>query len=176
MNFRFFKKYQIYQAIEKNLKKREILPFTGEFKTVGILLNLDQYDGKENLARLTESLGILSKDLKIICYTEKQSRLPVFEQNFFTPKDFSWNGTFNNPAIEEFLQREYDIFIGYFDSRNYYIDYVASQVRAALNIGFTDSDQRMFDFLFKMNLTDFSLFEKEFVKYIQIFRKNTLAI
>lgn len=176
MNFKFLQEYHLKKGIEKHLKSRDGTRVDANFKTVGVLLNLEQYPNKERFVALAEHLEILSKDLKIIYYNEENSKIPVFEQNIFSPKNFSWKGDFMNPAIEEFLQRDYDIFVGYFNTKNLYVNYIASRVKAGLRIGFSKADNRIFDFLFKMDIRDYELFEKEFIKYINIFKKTNIAI
>lgn len=172
MKIKFIKNYYLKKAIFQQIKEREMHHRTMEYKTVAVLVNVEEFEKKDAFFSLVESLGILNKDLKIVCYSESESKVPMFEQNIFSSKDFSWKGDFNNPAIEEFYQREYDIFIGYYNKSNQFLDFVASKVSATLKIGFDKPDAELFDIIFRMELKNYSVFEKELVKYINIFKKN----
>jgi hypothetical protein len=176
MNFKTVKKYFLKKQIEKHLKvpfpKKEI----SDFKTVGVLVNTEEFENTESFSGLIEALEILNKDLKLIVYREEKRNLPTFEQNKFSSKDFSWNGILNKPAVEEFLDREYDIFIGYYSKRNPYLDYVTSKAKAQIKVSFHGADKRLFDIIFKIEINQYTVFEQELAKYISIFKnkKETL--
>jgi|SRR5690606_613962 len=172
MKFKFVKNYYLKKAIDRQVKDRENQHIESEFKTVAVLVDIEEFEKKDAFNSLIESLEILNKDLKVVCYSESESKVPMFEQNIFSSKDFSWKGDFNNPAVDEFCQRHYDIFIGYYNKKNQFLDYIASKVSAALKIGFDKPDFRIFDIAFKMDIKNYAVFETELVKYINIFKKN----
>lgn len=170
MNFKSVKKYFLKKHTEKHLKepfpKNEVL----SFKTVGVLVNAEEFDDSELFSGLIDALKILNKDLKLIIYKEEKRHLPTFEQNKFSSKDFTWNGILNKPAIEEFLDREYDIFIGYYSKKNPYLNFVTSKAKAQLKVGLQGSDKRLFDLIFKIEIKNYAVFEQELAKYINIFK------
>ncbi|MCR9182402.1 MAG: hypothetical protein NXH73_05700, partial [Flavobacteriaceae bacterium] len=88
MNFKALKKYFLKKQIEKHVKepfsKNEIIGF----KTVGVLVNAEEYENTESFTGLIEALKILNKDLKLIVYREEKRNVPTFEQNKFSSKDF----------------------------------------------------------------------------------------
>ncbi|MCR9183507.1 MAG: hypothetical protein NXH73_11335, partial [Flavobacteriaceae bacterium] len=83
-----------------------------------------------------------------------------------------WNGILNKPAIEEFLDREYDIFIGYYSKRNPYLDYVTSKAKAQIKVGLQGTNKRLFDIIFKIEIKQYAIFEQELAKYIRIFKNK----
>lgn len=172
MNFKSVKKYFLKKHIEKHLKdpfpKNEI----SDFKTVGVLVNVEEFENTDLFSGLIEALQILNKDLKLILYREEKRNLPTFEQNKFSSKDFSWNGILNKPAVEEFLDRDYDIFIGYYSKKNPYLDYVTSKAKAQLKVGLKGADKRLFDIIFKIEVKNYAVFEQELAKYIRIFKNK----
>lgn len=172
MNFKALKKYFLKKQIEKNLKDNESAKNLGNLKTVGLLVNAHEFENTEVLNSLVDALEILNKDLKLIFYKEEKRSLPTFEQNNFSSKDFNWKGVLNKGAIEEFLDRDYDLFIGYYSKKNSYLDYITSRAKAKLKVGLNHKDERFFDIVFKININDFSLFKSELTKYIKIFKNN----
>lgn len=172
MNFKALKKYFLKKQIEKHLKENISDKNLNGLKTVGILVNAHEFENMEAFNSLVNSLEILNKDLKLIFYKEEKRNLPTFEQNNFSSKDFNWKGVLTKPAIEEFLDREYDLFIGYYSKRNSYLDYITSRTKAKLKVGLKHKDDRFFDIVFKVKTSEFSLFEKELAKYIKILTNN----
>lgn len=172
MNFKALKKYFLKKQIEKNLKENVSGKNLSELKTVGLLVNAQEFENIDAFNSLVNSLEIFNKDLKLIFYREEKRSLPTFEQNHFSSKDFNWKGILDKPAVEEFLDREYDLFIGYYSKKNLYLDYVTSRVKAKLKVGLKPKDDRLFDIIFKLKTSEYSLFEKELAKYINIFKNN----
>lgn len=176
MNFKALKKYFLKKQIEKHLKDPFPKKVISEFKTVGILVNEKEFENTELFNGLIKSLDILNKDLKLIVYKEEKRNLPTLEQNKYSSKDFTWNGTLNKPAVEEFLDREYDIFIGYYSTKNPYLDYATSKAKAQLKVGLQGADKRLFDIIFKIKIKKYVVFEQEIAKYIKIFKNKKETI
>ncbi|PKP25000.1 MAG: hypothetical protein CVU03_10030 [Bacteroidetes bacterium HGW-Bacteroidetes-2] len=162
--------------LEKEVKKRwkNRLPIHEgrPFRTLGIVINTIEFNNVDAFENLANALQILNKDLKIIYFTEENANLSSLEQNSFTTKDFSWNGLMKNPAILEFLDREYDVFICYSSIDSVFIDFIVSQAKATLKVGLDGANAALFDLIFKIKTNQYSLFEKELTKYLQIINKD----
>ncbi|WP_339610505.1 hypothetical protein [uncultured Planktosalinus sp.] len=176
MNLKTLKKYFLKKQFEKQLKKGFSKKQLTKFKTVGILVNAEEFSEIDAFNSLIDSLEILNKDLKLIIYKEEKKKLPTLEQNKFSSKGFSWNGVLTKPAIIEFLDREYDLFIGYYSKKNIYLDYIASASKAHLKVGLEGADRRIFDIFFKIKIKDYTLFEQELAKYITIFQDKKATV
>lgn len=172
MIFKTVKKYFLKKHIEQHLKEASQKSQSSGFKTVGVLVNAEEFENTDAFLGLMKALEILNKDLKLIIYREEKRNLPTFEDNKFSSKDFTWNGILNKPGVEEFLDREYDIFIGYYSKKNKYLDYVTSKAKAGLKVGLKGSDKRLFDIIFKIDINQYPVFEQELAKYIRIFKNK----
>ncbi|GGD91445.1 DUF6913 domain-containing protein [Planktosalinus lacus] len=176
MNLKTVKKYFLKKQIEKHLKSGFSKQQTANFKTVGVLVNAEEFEDVDSFSSLIQSLEILNKDLKLIIYKEEKKNLPTLEQNKFSSKDYSWNGILTKPAIIEFLDREYDLFIGYYSNKNSYLDFVSSRAKAHLKVGVEGANSQIFDLIFKIPVKDYSLFEHELAKYVNIFQNKKTAV
>jgi len=176
MNFKTLKRYFLKKQIEKQIKTPFTKGETSSFKTVGMLVNTEEFENTESFTGLINALGIFNKDLKIMIYREEKRNLPTFEQNKFSSKDFSWKGVLTKPAVEEFLDRKYDLFIGYYSRKNPYLDYVTSKAKAPLKVGLKGADKRLFDIIFKIEIKQYAVFEQELAKYIEIFKNNKQTV
>jgi len=156
------------RSVDRMQKKRLPIHEGRALRTVGIVVNSIENNTLEGFETLANSLHILEKDLKIIYHSETTKNLTTLGQNSFTSKDFSWNGTFVNPVLSEFLDREYDVLIGYSSQKNKFIDFVVSHGKATLKVGLDSGNANLYDLIFKIKSNDYALFEKELVKYLQI--------
>tara|TARA_R110000850_G_scaffold277086_1_gene422467 strand:- start:217513 stop:218043 length:531 start_codon:yes stop_codon:yes gene_type:complete len=172
MNFKAVKKYFLTRQIEQHLKEATPGTQNSSFKTVGILVNAEEFENTEIFSGLIEALEILNKDLKLIIYKEEKRNLPTFDHNKFSSKDFTWNGSLNKPGIEEFVDRKYDIFIGYYSKKNKYLEYITSKINADVKVGLRGADKRLFDIIFKIGIKEYPVFEQELAKYIRIFKNK----
>ncbi len=176
MNFKALKRYFLKKHIAKHVKTPYPKDEISSFKTVGVLVNAEEFENTELFTGLIDALGILNKDLKLMVYREEKRNVPTFEQNKFSSKDFSWNGVLNKPAVEEFLDRKYDIFIGYYSKKNPYLDYLTSKAKAQLKVGLKGADKRLFELIFKIEIKQYAVFEKELSKYIGIFKNKKQTV
>lgn len=172
MNFKTLKKYFLKKQIEKHLKEPFSKNEISVLNTVGVLVNFEEFENTDVFLGLQKALEILNKDLKLIIFKEEKRNLPTFEQNKYSSKDFNWNGILNKPAIEEFLDREYDLYIGYYSKESPYLDYVSSKAKANLKVGLQGADERLFDIIFNIQINQYATFEQELAKYIRIFKNK----
>lgn len=156
------------REVKKGLKNRLPIHEGRPLRTLGIVINAMEFKQVEAFENLANVLNLLNKDVKIIYYIEENINLPTLEQCTFTPKDFNWKGLMTKPAILEFLDREYDVFICYSSADSVFIDFIVSQAKAALKVGLDGANAALFDLIFKINTNQYALFEKELAKYLQI--------
>ncbi len=168
MILKTLKRRFLKSSVERTQKERLPIHEGRSFKTVGIVVNSLETNSLEGFETLADSLQILEKDLKIIYHTEAVKNRTDLGQNSFTSKDFSWNGTLSNPSLSEFLDREYDVLIGYSSQKNMFMDFVVARAKATLKVGLDGGNTNLYDLIFKIKSSEYPLFEKELVKYLQI--------
>lgn len=165
----------IRKTIEKHCQNRSPLYAEQPIRSIAVVVNgmevsdLSQFDGLE------KRFNILKKDLKIIYYSESKNNLPSLMYDKFASKDFSWKGDIQNGAVKEFLDRKYDVLIGYYSERNHYLDLVAARTEASLKVGVENADERLFDLIFNVKTSDYPSFEKELAGYLNIIFNNNKA-
>lgn len=164
----YFLKKNIADALKHNRNQHQ---FTS-CKTIGVLINKGEFANADAFISLVDTLQILNKDLKIITYISEEKSLPAFQQNYFAPNDISWNAVIRKPEIVEFVNRSYDVFIGYYSVKNRCLDLIASQVSASIKIGMHGVDERIFDLVFKIKPQEYPIFEKELKKYVTVLHKQ----
>jgi|SRR5690554_3589442 len=172
MILKTIQKRLLRNSITKNQNKRISMPETGSLKTVAVLVNCMEINDLDCFLRLTDALQIAEKDLKIIYYCQEKDELPSMRQDRFYPNEFSWKGTVLNPLVKEFLDREYDLLIGYYTHENILLHTISALAKASLKVGLKGSDEKLFDLIFDVKSENFKAFEEELVKYTGIIFKH----
>jgi len=166
------KRYFINRKISTALKADRSVDSLAPLKTIGVLINSKEFDRSEAFLSLIDALEILNKDLKIITFVKEEKSVPAFQQNYFTAKDVTWKGVIKKPEIVEFVNRSYDVFIGYYSQGDQHLDLLSAQINAPIKIGLKGVDERIFDLLFKIQPQDYAVFESELKKYLTILNQN----
>lgn len=156
------------RSIEKNIVENQTSKTLSQLSHVLVVVNAVEFQDFEKLNALPKVLNIPVKNFKIITFTESNNELANQENGHFTNKDFNWLGNLNSLVLKDLLAKNYDLFIGYYSKKNPYLDYLSSIVNACLKVSFEGVDQRIFDIIFKTNSTNYTVFETELKRYIQI--------
>lgn len=176
MILKTIQKRLLRNATAKHKDDRVSMPKKRRLKTVAVVVNCMEINNMDCFLRLTDALQIAEKDLKIIYYCQEKDKLPTMRQDRFFPKEFSWKGDILNPVVKEFLDREYDLYIGYYTQENILLNNLTALSKASLKVGLKGGDEKLFDLIFDVKADNYEEFEKELVKYTEIiFKHDTLS-
>jgi len=166
-----FKKKSNLKFINKLLNSRSTSISSGKIKSVGVILNLDEFNKREKLLLLFKSIGLRENKVKFITFIADEKTAPNYWDLFFYPKNFGWNGKIKNIELEVFLKKEFDILISYYRKDNIELNMVTALSKANFKVGITNKDQRLNDFIIDVEPNQFNVFKEEFVKYLKVLNK-----
>ncbi|RMA64907.1 DUF6913 domain-containing protein [Ulvibacter antarcticus] len=169
--FKNLKRKSIRKQIEKNLHKRDLTNVNSSLKTLGFLVNEMEFQDFENLYDFADFLGIQRKDVRVFSFVEFQKKAPSLRQNQLNNKDVSWGGVISNQNAQEFLEREFDILIGYYKGSHEFLDLLVSESHAKFKVGATGADQRLFDLIIEIDIDKTTAFKTELKKYLTVLNK-----
>jgi hypothetical protein len=169
--FEKLKRKSIKKKIVKNLIDRDLSQRNTKLRTLGYLLNEDNYPDFEQLFEFSTELGLQRKDIKIFTFIEVKKKIPTLRQNQINNKDFSWTGEIHNQNALEFLDIPFDVLVGYYSEENVFLDIMMSSSKAKFKLGFDGSDSRLYDLILRVDPMDFKRFKEEFKKYLSILKK-----
>jgi hypothetical protein len=142
-------------------------------RAVGIIADLEKFKREERFYELVESLGLKPNAIKIIGYREFYDKNSPYATPVFSDKDLGWKGVIENSYALEFLSRDYDLLINYFDQPRLLTQLMSIKTKAALRIGFSGVDPVYNDLILQSPLSDFETFKKELKKYLILLKQLT---
>lgn len=136
--------------------------------SVACLVDLDKFDKAEVFFELVEEYKLRPNAVKIIGYKSYYDKNSPYSTPVFSDKDLGWHGNIENSYALEFLSREYDLLINYFDEENLLIQLMSIKTKARVRVGFRTIDQSFNDIILNLPLKDFKTFKMELKKYLGV--------
>lgn len=166
-----FKENSNKKYLNKLLSERKTPVADNKIVSLGVILNIDEVDSFERFTALADDLKVRPNRLKIIAFSENiKDDLSLWDE-CYSPKDIGWKGSVKNVELQEFLNREYDALISYYEKDILELKLITALSKAKFKIGILQSDERLNDLIIKTNLQEFDLFKQEIFKYLNILNK-----
>ena len=107
------------------------------------------------------------KMLNFLDYDKKNHHLT----SYFTEKDIDWNGAIQKADFRDFLNEPFDLLIGYFDTKNIFMETAVLKSKASFKVGFSEVNQRLYDMEIAEIPSKIHNFLNELKKYLVILKK-----
>ncbi|MBU2940625.1 hypothetical protein KO494_13845 [Lacinutrix sp. C3R15] len=166
-----FKQNSTKKYISKLLASRKVFVDNKKISSLGILLNMDEYDDFESFRQFAKEINVTPNNLKIIAFTSNKKK-DLHALNFcFNPKDFRWNGKVKNAELQDFLNTPFDALVSYYKEDILSLKVLTAASKAKFKIGVLQTDNRLNDLIIDTNFKQFNLFKNELIKYLNTFNK-----
>ncbi|UCD61249.1 MAG: hypothetical protein JSV59_01345 [Flavobacteriaceae bacterium] len=152
---------QIENPSEEVVRKKGIT-------SIAIIVDLDKFDKAELFYEFVEDFKLRPNAIKIIGYKNYYDKNSPYATPVFSDKDLGWKGDIENSYALEFLSREYDMLVNYYNEENLMLQLMTVKTRARINVGFAEIDERHNDLILETSLSDFNTFKKELKKYLKV--------
>tara|TARA_B100000809_G_C15133048_1_gene529287 strand:- start:3291 stop:3809 length:519 start_codon:yes stop_codon:yes gene_type:complete len=159
------------KSVDNNLKNRNISNINDQLHSIGFVIDEGIKIDFEKFYEISKELGLQEKDVKIFSFSEVKTKTPTLHQNKINNKHFTWKGEIHNQNANEFLETPFDVLVGYYLTKNDYLDVMISKSKAKFKVGFKEIDNRLFDLLIDVNPLNISAIKKELVKYFRTLNK-----
>ncbi len=136
--------------------------------SIACIVDMDRYANAEVFNELRNDFGLQPNAIQIIGYKRGVDKHTLFSIPFFTDKDLGWNGTIENGDANEFLARDYDVLINYYQEDRLLLKLMSAKTKARIRVGFPEVDHKMNDLIFDTRLDDFATFKIELKKYLKV--------
>ncbi len=134
-----------------------------------VFLN-DSSNKEAILQSISKHLGLTEDNIDVVIFYNKINKDTTCE-NCFSPKDFGWFGKVKSDVLKAVLTKKYDLLINYSKVENIYCKLLVLQCEAALKVGFSEVDTRLYDLMIDCEISDIALFNSELKKYLEILNK-----
>jgi len=140
-------------------------------RSVGCIVDLDKFEKSELFFQFQEDFSLHPNAVKIIGYKRYYDKNSPYATPVFSDKDLGWNGEIENSYALEFLGREYDLLVNYYDENSLLLNLMTVKTKARLKVGFKEIGPTFNDLMLDTPLKEFETFKKELKKYLGIFKE-----
>lgn len=117
---------------------------------------------------IKKTLGL--ENVKILTFLDYDKKNHTIN-SYFTEKDIDWNGAIQKADFRDFLNEPFDLLIGYFDTKNIFLELAVLKSKATFKVGFSDVNQRLYDMEIAEIPSKIDNFLNELKKYLVILKK-----
>jgi len=157
--------------INKQLNSRRSNVSEQKIDSLAVILNISEFNDFEAIRDFASELKIHPNKIKILAYTEDEKEVLNSRELLFSKKEIGWNAKIKSPELQDFLNKEFDALIGYYNEENVELNLVTTMSKAIFKIGISGHDERIFDFIIETESSDFNIFKSELTKYLNILNK-----
>jgi len=173
MIFTGLKKKRIQKIFEKAIRKKHQesqLIHNEHIKSVGVLIDEESYLKNDVIYLLQSHLGIGEEAIQLFVMRKYRKKDPPSAIHV-TAKDFGWVGEINNQNLQEFIDNPFDLLINFDAYNNLYIKYITLLSKGKFKVGFTKTDDRLFNFMMVHTEDNLKPYVSELKKYLKILNK-----
>jgi len=157
----------------KFLKEELLKPVTtversGGITSIGCIVDLDNFDKPELFFEFVDEYKLRPNAVKIIGYKNYYDKNSPYSTPVFSDKDLGWKGAIENSYALEFLSRDYDLLVNYYNEDNLLLQLMTVKTKARVKVGFKEVDQNLNDLILEMPIKDFKTFKMELKKYLKV--------
>ncbi len=171
MFLNFLKDFSTKKIVKNNLSSSNLIPSAGLIHTVGILFDEKYFHEKEALVAELVSNGIQLNSIEILVFKDKIKKMEVIDYPTFSRRDFSWTATIDKPEVRQFIAKDFDLLINYYDVEKAPLLLVSHLSKAKFKVGFSSIDKRLHNFMITTNAENYKVFSEELFKYLKILNK-----
>jgi len=136
--------------------------------SIGCIVDLDSFDKPELFFEFVDEYKLRPNAVKIIGYKSYYDKNSPYSTPVFSDKDLGWKGEIENSYALEFLSREYDLLVNYYNEENLLLQLMTVKTKARVRVGFREVDQKLNDLILGLPLNDFNTFKLELKKYLRV--------
>ena len=170
------------KGIKDKLKHKSALKFLREelsrnlpemsgrsgINSIGCIVDLDHFNKPDLFYEFVEEYNLRPNAVKIIGYKSFYDKNSPYATPVFSDKDLGWKGEIQNSYALEFLNRDYDLLINYYNQENVLLQLMTVKTKARVKVGFKEVDPSLNDLILGLPFDDFETFKLELKKYLKI--------
>ncbi|WP_190809003.1 hypothetical protein [Flagellimonas sp. S3867] len=139
--------------------------------SIGCIVDVDNFQNAEVFYELIDDYSLRPNAIKIIGYKREYDKNSPYAIQIFSDKDLGWKGVIENGYVLEFLGREYDMLINYYEEDNLMMKLLSVKTSARLKVGFGTLDPKINDLILNTDLANFKMFKSELKKYLKVLKE-----
>ena len=166
----YLKNFVIKKIVNKALSGDVAYDNVGKIRNIGIIADEAFLPQTESLKKSLINRGILENDISIIIRSTS-SQIGNCNYLTFSLGTVSKVGKFLNPKIQEFIDKDFDLLINYYEQEKPVSLMASALSKATFKVGFASVDKRINNLIINTSPHDFQVFEEELFKYLKILNR-----
>lgn len=171
MILKSFKEKSNQKFINKLIDSRKAALSSKRLESVGIVLNLSEFDEFEAFREFFGELKLNPNKVKIAAFTEDHKMVELSKELLFSTKQIGWKGKIKSHELKTFINTNFDALISYYKEDNLELNLVTALSSSNFKIGISNVDERLNDLILDVKPKELSVFKKELIKYLTILNK-----
>lgn len=171
MFLNYLKEFLVKKILKKSLLDVKDSSFFGNVKTVGLVIDEGYFTKTKALVAEIVANGIAEENIELLLYKSKSNEQIVSSITKLKPSDLDRKGQIKNQAVNEFLAKDFDLLISYYDVDKAVLLVVTQESRAKFKVGFSTIDKRLNHLMIKTNSDNYKIFIQELFRYLKILNK-----
>lgn len=170
MLLNFLKEFWVKRKLKNSIEDLIVSQNSNKILTIGLLIDENDFLQKENLLNEIVANGILEENIELlICNKNKKEYNSNY--NYFSPDNLDWESNINNKLVSEFVNKEFDVLISYYDFEKAVLLLITHNSKALFKVGFSTIDKRVNNLLIHSKVSDYKIFTSELFRYLKILNK-----
>ena len=171
MLLNYLKEFLVKRKVKKSLLSEKITESSVEIKTVGLLIDEYYFLEKNKLINQIVSYGISKENIQVLVFKNRVKKNGDSEYPVCTPKNLNWSAEINSNAVADFVAKEFDLLINYYDVEKALLLMITNKSKAHFKAGFSSIDKRLNDLMVNVNSDNHQIFIHELFRYLKILNK-----
>jgi bisphosphoglycerate-dependent phosphoglycerate mutase len=165
MFLNYLKGFSVKKILKNSLLNVKNSSFSGNVKTIGLVVDESYFAHTSALIEEFVANGIAKENIELLLYKSKSNVNLTTTVTKLESSYLNWNGQIKNKAVNEFIAKEFDVLVSYYDVQKPILKLITSQSKAKFKVGFTsiDINRLMID----TALENYKLFVFELFKYLK---------
>lgn len=141
----------------------------GKIRSIGVIADVDLFMIYDFTGKLIGDFGLAPNQVQVALMDptgNNKDNLDAPES--FDQECFGLYGKVKNPALDEFVSREFDLLINYSNTEWIFTKVALARSQARLKAGFDSDNSGWQDISIKVPVNDIDTFHEELIKYLKI--------
>jgi len=167
----FIKNFSAKRVLRKSSQIVKSSEIHKPVKTIGIIIDETYFNDKKALIQELLTYGFEEKNIKVLSFKNRYKKNEVTQEPSFSTKDLSWSGTINKIEVLDFIEKDFDLLINYYEINKSPLMMVTHNSRGLFKAGFTSIDKNLNHLMIKTTMENYKTFTSELIKYLKILNK-----
>lgn len=144
---------------------------SNKIESVGIIVNLSEFDDFEMFRIFFEELKLNPNKVKIAGFTDDPKLVEFSNELLYSEKQIGWRGKIKDNGLKTFINTPFDVLISYYKDDNLELNLISALSKANFKVGISNNDERLHDLILEVDTKEIDIFKQEFIKYLTILKK-----